>query len=291
MSKESNIKQRAARLSIYSNSTLIIIKLISGVWSGSVSIISEAIHSGLDLVASFIAYFAVKISDKPADREHPYGHGKFENVSGVIESLLIFAAAIWIIYEAIYKFLHEESSINEDGLLLGIIIMFLSGVTNYFVSRHLYKVAKKTNSVALEADALHLKTDVYTSIGVSIGLTFLYFTGWVILDIIIALLVALLIIKEAYEMLMKSFAPLLDSNIEPEKLEEIKSLINNSLEANYRCDNLKSRQSGQHALIEFELVCQGNITVKEARQEAKKLKKQIESHLERTEVIVILMAE
>ena len=158
--KKSNIKVRTASLSIASNIVLIIMKAIAGFYSGSVSIISEAIHSTLDLLAAVIAFFAVRISDKPADKEHPFGHGKYENISGVVEALLIFGAAIWIIYEAINKLIHSDSLLHHEKLDIGIIVMLLSGVVNFFVSRRLYKVARQTGSVALEADALHLKTDI-----------------------------------------------------------------------------------------------------------------------------------
>ncbi len=144
-------------------------KLTVGLLSNSVSILSEAIHSSLDLVAAIIAYFAVRVSGTPADERHPYGHGKTENVSGVIEAILIFIASTWIIIEAVRKLIHPE----KPGVLgLGIIVMGISAVINTLVSRRLYKVAHMTDSVALEADALHLKTDVITSAGVAAGACF-----------------------------------------------------------------------------------------------------------------------
>ena len=158
-----NAKVKIARLSIISNTLLIIMKLAAGILSGSVSIISEAIHSSMDLVAAIIAFFSVKVSDNPPDSRHPYGHGKIENISGVIEAILIFIAAIWIIVEAVKKLLGEK--IELDSIAIGSAVMIVSAIVNIIVSRRLYKVARETNSVALEADALHLKTDVYTSAG------------------------------------------------------------------------------------------------------------------------------
>ena len=154
-----NSKIKVARLSIASNSFLIVIKLLAGLFSGSVSVISEAIHSGMDLVAALIAFFSVRISDRPADSKHPYGHGKFENVSGVIEAVLIFIAAVWIILEAVRKLLHQS---DVEKIHLGLIVMAISALVNFLVSGKLYKIAKATDSIALEADARHLKTDVYT---------------------------------------------------------------------------------------------------------------------------------
>ena len=144
-----NRKVQIARLSVASNSLLIIMKLLAGVISGSVSIISEAIHSSMDLVASIIAFFSVKVSDNPPDSGHPYGHGKIENISGVIEAVLIFIAAIWIIFEAIRKLTGEPYEIQSMGV--GSAVMLISAIVNFFVSRMLYKVARETNSVALEA--------------------------------------------------------------------------------------------------------------------------------------------
>jgi len=155
-------KVKAARISILSNSLLVGIKLTVGIFMGSVAVLSEAIHSGLDLLAAIIAFYAVGKSGKPADERHPYGHGKWENVSGVVEALLILAAAIYIIYEAAQR-LMGQAEIEHLGL--GSVVMAISALVNWFVSRYLFGVARQTRSVALEADAWHLQADVYTSIG------------------------------------------------------------------------------------------------------------------------------
>ncbi|MEI7502523.1 MAG: cation diffusion facilitator family transporter [Paludibacter sp.] len=188
-------------LSVISNTTLVVFKLIIGIIIGSVSVISEAIHSGVDLVAAIIAYFAVKTANKPPDSKHLYGHGKYENFSGTIEAVLIFVAAGWIIFEAVKKLLHPEP-MEEVGW--GIIIMIISALVNIFVSNKLFKVGKETDSIALQADAWHLKTDVYTSLGVAVGLSLIYLTGIQILDPIVAILVALMIIRESYFLLKNS---------------------------------------------------------------------------------------
>jgi len=142
-----NRKVQIARLSIISNTLLILMKLSVGLISGSVSIISEAIHSSMDLMASLIAFFSVRVSDNPPDSRHPYGHGKIENISGVIEAILILIAAIWIIVEAVKKLIGLPYVIDSIGL--GSLVMLASAIINIFVSRMLYKVAKETRSVAL----------------------------------------------------------------------------------------------------------------------------------------------
>ena len=188
-------KVKVAFLSIISNTVLIIFKLIAGFLSGSVSIISEAIHSGMDLIASIVAFFSVKMSSKPADKKHPYGHGKIENISALIEGVLIFVAAAMIIIEAIKK-MKEPSEL--ENTTIAVMVMFVSALTNFMVSRKLYKVGKEEDSMALEADALHLKTDIYTSLGVGIGILLIKLTGINILDSIVAIIVAFIIIKEAW---------------------------------------------------------------------------------------------
>lgn len=132
-----NSKTKVARLSVISNSALIFMKLLVAVSTGSISILSEAIHSTMDLAASIIAFFSVRISDKPADENHPYGHGKFENISGVIEALLILAASIWIIIESTKKIIHSNESVSPFAA--GFIVMFISAGINYIVSKKLYK--------------------------------------------------------------------------------------------------------------------------------------------------------
>ncbi len=197
-------KRRVAILSVASNSTLVVFKLVIGIHTGAVSILSEAIHSGVDLVASMIAFFAVRASGKPADERHTFGHGKFENLSAAIEGLLIFVAAGWIIYESIQKLIFPEP---VDNLQWGVLVMGVSAITNLIISRKLFKVGRETDSAALMADGWHLRTDVWTSAGVAGGLA-IYIIGrkafpelnlhWI--DPLIAMGVAGLIIRAAWEL-------------------------------------------------------------------------------------------
>ncbi|HOU02997.1 MAG: cation diffusion facilitator family transporter [Bacteroidales bacterium] len=241
-----NAKVKVARLSIVSNTFLIILKIVVGLLSGSVSIISEAIHSSMDLIAALIAFFSVKVSDNPPDSRHPYGHGKVENISGVIEAILIFIAAIWIITEAVKKLLCEE--IVLDVIWLGSSVMLISAIVNTLVSRKLYKVARETKSVALEADALHLKTDVYTSAGVAVGLGLIFITGIKWLDPFVAILVALFIIKESYSLLRRAFTPLLDTAWGEDEIEDLERRLN-QMEVNYH--DLRTRVAGNYRFVDI----------------------------------------
>ena len=293
MNKSLSIKKiRTARLSILSNSLLIILKVAAGIISGSVSIISEAIHSGLDLVAAFIAYFAVRISDKPADKEHPFGHGKYENISGVIEALLIFVAAIWIIFEALSNLLEgDHPTLYSNTLYLGVAVMFISGIVNFFVSKRLYKVARETDSLALEADALHLKTDIYTSVGVGVGLLAIQLTGFFFLDPFIALLVALFIIYEAYKMLIKAFNPLLDSSISDEELQIITQFIHVNKPKDYHIKELKTRKSGATTIIQFQIFAKADCLLKNAVKTRSEFSTLIMKEFPKSELIIILETE
>jgi cation diffusion facilitator family transporter len=241
-----NAKTKIARLSVASNSLLIVMKLIVGIISGSVSIISEAIHSSMDLLAAVIAFFAVRVSDTPPDSKHPYGHGKVENISGVIEGILILVAAAMIIVEAIKKLIGEPSEL--DSIWIGSLVMLVSAIINTIVSRKLYKVAHETHSVALEADALHLKTDVYTSLGVATGLLLIIVTGIKWLDPVVAILVAFFIIKESYNLISRAFSPLLDTAWGDAEIKDLERRLNN-MEVNYH--DLRTRVAGNYRFIDI----------------------------------------
>ncbi len=276
-----NAKVSIARLSIISNSLLIMMKLAVGIISGSVSIISEAIHSSMDLIASVIAFFSVKVSDNPPDSKHPYGHGKVENISGVIESILIFVAAIWIIFEALKKLTGERFELDSIGL--GSIVMLVSALANTFVSRKLYKVANETHSVALEADALHLKTDVYTSLGVAAGLGLIILTGITWLDPVIAILVALFIIRESYFLLRRAFTPLLDTAWGENEIKELKEILNR-MDVNYH--DLRTRVAGNYRFLDLHIQIPEDVSVGSAHQYCDKIENELTRSYENLTVTI-----
>ena len=252
---------RASLVSVFSNSILVVIKLLVGIIAGSVSIISEAIHSGIDLVAALLAAFSIKEAAKPADDRHRYGHGKIENISGTIEALLIFVAAIWIIVEAVNKFSANEI---KTELNWGIVVMLISSLVNYFVSGYLFKVSKKHESIALEADAMHLKADVYTSAGVLIGLILIKLTGYFWLDPIMAIIVALMIIKAAFDLTREAFLPLLDENLPQEEEQDIINIIKKYENEFLEFHKLRGRKSGSTRHIDLHLVVPRNQPVERA---------------------------
>lgn len=287
-----NRKEKTARLSVISNSLLIVMKFIVGIITGSVSIISEAIHSMMDLVAAIIAFFSVRISDRPPDEDHPYGHEKLENVSGVIEAALIIVASVFIIMEAVKKIMHNEP-VENIGWAVG--VMLISSVVNTIVSKKLYKVAKEEESVALEADALHLKADVYTSAGVGLGLLVMMILKMIFgdehtwinyFDPVIAVCVAIFILFEAFDMLKEAFHPLMDKKLSNEDIEAIKSVLWKKKEAYIDFHEIRTRKSGKTKHIDFHLTVPQEMSVKEAHDICDLLEKEIENQLKNTKVLI-----
>jgi cation diffusion facilitator family transporter len=258
-------KEKTALLSVFSNTSLVILKLIVGFALGSVSMISEAIHSGMDLLASCIAYFSVRKSSEAPDEEHTFGHGKYESFSGMVEALLIFVAAILIIYEAISKLIEPSlEPMNEILMIAGIAVMAISAGMNAFVSTRLMKIAKKTESIALESDAWHLRTDVYTSVGVMFGLILIQITGILILDSLVAIGVALVIMKAAYELTVKSYKDLIDYRLTENEVSRITSIICEHQSDYVNFHGLRTRRAGPEIFIDLHLVVDKDITVEQS---------------------------
>lgn len=279
-------KQNAAFLSIFSNTALIIFKIVAGLLMGSVSVISEAIHSSIDLLASVIAFFSIKKASKAEDDEHPFGHGKYENVSGFVEAILILIAAILIIFEAVKKLFSNEPVQNIGA---GILVMFVASLVNFIISMILLKISKKTDSIALEADAMHLLTDVFTSLGVLFGLVLLKVTGIKIIDPLTALFVALLILKTAITLIKKSLLDLVDSRLPLEELTQIQDIISSHKEIS-AYHNLRTRKSGSTKEIDVQVHVNKDTTLVQAHTLCDEIEAEIKAKLP-GETYVIIHAE
>ena len=266
---------------MFSNIFLVVLKITVGIFSGSVSIISEAAHSAIDLVASVIAYFSVRMSNQPPDKEHPYGHGKIENISGVIEGLLIIVAAVWIVYHSIHSIIANE---EVQYLEWGVVVMAISAIVNLFVSRRLYKVARETDSIALEADALHLKTDIYTSVGVALGIGLIYLTGWHFLDPIIAIIVALIILAEAFNLIKSAFNPLLDNSLNQDEIDEITKIIEGFTNNCIGYHHLRTRRSGPYKYIDFHLEVPDSMTVRESHDLCDRMEEKLKERINTADI-------
>ena len=272
-------KERVAMLSVASNSILVVFKVIVGMLIGSVSIISEAIHSGMDLLAAVIAMFSVKKSYLPADDIHPFGHGKVECISGLIEAVLIFIAAFWIIFEALRK-LMSAGEVESPGW--GVAVMFLSAVLNFFVSQRLFAVGKEADSIALTADAWHLRTDVYTSMGVMVSLAIIWTSHFFFvdprihwLDPVAAIFVAVIILKAAYDLTSQALSDLMDVKLPPDEEGWIRSAITGHKPEIHGYHQLRTRKAGNFRFIEFHIKVDPQMTVEASHGITRELKSRV----------------
>ena len=275
---------RAAKLSVLSNSILTLAKLGAGIASGSISVISEAAHSANDLVASLLAFYSIRKANEPADERHGYGHGKYESLSGAAEALLIVVAALVIAYHATAKLLHKDFESREQTL--GIVVMGVSAIANWFVSQYLFRVARKHDSIALDADAWHLRTDVVTSAGVLVGLAVIAITDWHPLDPIVALFVAGLILVQGYRLIAEAMGQLLDSSLPPEELDVVKRLVADHQGRHVGFHALRSRRAGRQRHLDLHLVVCSEMHVNEAHELCDGLEQGIADELPGTDVVI-----
>ena len=275
-----NRKTAAARLSIASNALLVLLKIGVGVWSGSVSILSEAVHSASDLLASSIAYFSVRVSDAPPDTEHPFGHGKIEGLSSFAEALLIILAAGFIIFEAGHKLLNPDPALPA-ALEAGLALMAFSALLNTFLSRYLRRVAEETDSQALKADAAHIQTDVVTSLGVLVGLALARATHRAWFDPLAALIVALMIFQAAYRLIRDALDLLLDARLPHEE----EAQIQDALEDDPRVlgyHKLRTRKSGSQRHADVHVLIEDDCSLIEAHDIAEDIEDRIRALLPHT---------
>lgn len=264
---------KAASVSVISNTLLLIVKLVVGLLSGSVAVLSAAADSLNDLTASIIALISVRASGRPADTEHPYGHGKIENISAAIQALLIFAAAGFIVYEAIQKILKPEPLFAP---VAGMAVMAITAVVDLFVSRYLLKVACETDSSAMRANAFHLTTDVWTAIGVFVTLGLVEIMKIQLLDPIVALIVAAAIIRVAITLTLEATGVLIDARLPEDELRKIEEIVMKTPRV-VGFHKLRTRRSGPYRNIDYHLIVPGCMPVIDAH----KLTEQIESAIQR----------
>ncbi|MCC8313284.1 cation diffusion facilitator family transporter [Bacillus velezensis] len=274
---------KIAFLSVISNSLVVMLKIVVGIITGSVAILSEAIHSFLDLIAAFIAFISVRISKKPADTGHPYGHGKVENLSGTIETILIFAAGIWMIYECVQK-LVNPAPVHLP--ILGIVVMLAGALINLIVSKFVKREAEKVNSVAMKSNALHLLTDVYTSLGVAASLLVVTLTEWYILDPIIGMVLAVYIIYEAFKLMKEAFPPLIDTRLSEEEEKTILKIIETFQQEFIEIHDFRTRRSGPQEYIDFHLVVASHVTIKDVHDLCDRIERDITNEFKQAQVMI-----
>jgi cation diffusion facilitator family transporter len=279
-------KAGAASLSVASNSILIALKLAAGAITGSIAIITEAIHSSIDLLASVIALISVRKADEPPDREHPYGHQRVENLAAAIEGMLILVGAGIIIFEATRRLVNGS---HVEDLGVGIAVIAFSAVANLGVSAFLYRRAEALGSPALAGDAAHLSTDALTSLGVLVGLVLAQVTGEAAFDSIAALCVAVAIVWAGISILTRSGQVLIDEAPPPEELDRIEAAIGRERArtpeiAGYH--KLRARRAGARSYIDLHLQFRSGTTLEDAHELAHRLRDEIEAQLPGSEVLI-----
>jgi cation diffusion facilitator family transporter len=280
------VKTRAAALSIASNSFLIAIKLVAGIVTGSVAIITEAAHSAIDLLASLIAFFSIRKAAEPADAEHPYGHAKMENLAAAIEGMLILVGAGVIIYESIHRLV---DAVELDSLGFGIAVIAFSAVANFVVSGYLYRKAELTESPALAGDAAHLRTDAWTSVGVLVGLLLVAATGVNELDSVTALVVAGAIVIAGVKLVTSSSRVLVDEALPADELDRVRDVIR-SQEGDevLGFHALRARRAGSRRYVDMHVQFRDGTSLERAHELAHQLQAQIRARLRGADVLIHL---
>jgi cation diffusion facilitator family transporter len=259
-------KKQAAMSSVIAALGLTGLKIIVGVATGSLGILAEAAHSGLDLVAALVTFLAVRTSGKPADKEHLYGHGKVENVSALFETLLLLITCVWIVYEAIQRIFFRAVEMEISSWAF--IVMGISIIVDINRSRMLYKAARKHNSQALEADALHFRTDIWSSSVVILGLACVKISEWVPelgflqkADAVAALGVALIVVYVSLELGIRTVQALLDVAL-PGMAEKITTTVK-AIPGVINCHSVRLRHSGPHFFADLHVLVAGNLSLQE----------------------------
>ena len=276
-------KENAAKLAIASVSLLIVMKVVASILTGSISIRADAVHSALDLIAAVITFLGVRISGRAADEQHPFGHGKVENITSIVVAGLIFTAAGVIAYTAVRRLIVGATI---EFIAIGIYVTAAAIAINIFISLYLVKVSRDTDSPALRAEAGHLFADVLSSCAVLVGLILVRLTGLNILDPIVALLVALLILKVGYDVLRRSFGELIDVRLPRAEEDEIISCIIEHGGQIVGFHKLRTRKAGSQRFIDLHLVMPKNASVEEAHRMCDHLEQDIENRLHYTSVTI-----
>jgi len=270
-------RSRAAAISIASNAALIVLKLVAGAVTGSVAIITEAIHSAVDLVASFIAFFSVRQAEAPADDSHRYGHEKFENMAAAAEGVLILIGSGVIVYAAVRSLVLGP---ELHALGFGIAVLAFSTVVNVLVSTWLFRQARETQSAALEGDAAHLRTDAYTSGGVLIGLALVQVTGAEWLDPVVALVIAGAIVATGLRIVVRSWGVLVDEALPDTEIAAIREVIEAFAGRGVvGYHQLRTRRAGARRYVDLHLQFRSGTSLEDAHGTAHALQDEIASRL------------
>lgn len=283
MNEAFSTKVGAARLLIGAVVGLIVLKVVVGWVTGGISVMAQAADSLLDLFAGIITFSAIRVAAKPADAEHPYGHGKVEDIASVGQGILIFVAGGLIVYAAIGRMMEGTTVELPEA---GIAVMAVSIVVSIFLSRHLSRVSRRTGSTALEANARNIATDVYSASAVLVGLTIVRFTGLNIVDPILAIGVAIYILKIAVDTIRKPAAGLLDEKLPPSQQAVIEDCLRRHSREASGYYALRTRRAGSQSHIDLHLVVAGDISLEQAHRICDQIEVEIEGALPTASVVI-----
>ncbi len=282
-------KAGAALLSICSNSLLIVLKVVAGSVTGSVALLTEALHSAVDLVASVVAWVSVRKADEPADAEHPYGHEKIESLAASIEGMLILVGSAVIVYEAVRRLIIGG---EVENLGFGIAVLALSIVVNLVVAARLRARAAATTSPALEADAEHLRTDALSSMGVLVGLVLVQVTGATWLDPVIALLVAVAIVFAGLRIMRSSSRVLIDETLPETELAAIRDVVVGfGPQGVAGFHKLRARRAGARRYVDLHVQFRSGTTLEAAHRTSHELQHAIQHRVDGADVLIHLEPE
>jgi len=272
----------AAKLSMVVVICLIILKVVVSIISRSISISAQAADSILDIFSIGITLIALNMSVAPADEEHPFGHGKAEGLAAMIQAVLVLGAGGFIIYSSIQRIIHSTAIRPDEGIA----VMIISIITSLFLSRHLHRVAGATGSTAIDASARNISADVYSAAGVLLGLLMVRLTDLVVLDPIIALIMAGFVLKAGSEVAVRAIHELLDHALPKEELEILDNCINvhNTLLVNYH--SVRSRRAGNERFIDLHLVMPRNFSIEDAHDMCDHLEQDIKDKIANANVII-----
>jgi cation diffusion facilitator family transporter len=262
---------------------LFLFKVVVGLATGSISIWAQAADSSLDIFAVVVTFLTVGFSARPADDEHPFGHGKVEDIAAGVQAILLVGAVVAIDYSAVLRIQHGEAiKLTETGIA----IMLVSMVVSFFLSRHLFRVARVSGSMALEANANNIRGDVYSTSGVFVGLIIVRLTGLTVLDPIIAMAVSLLILRAAYRVGRMAFEGLVDVKLPDDEEEALMSLIMEHAGKFVGVHRVRARHSGRQHYIDLHMVMPKGTSVEEAHSMCDHLEQDIETKLSNSSVTI-----
>jgi cation diffusion facilitator family transporter len=287
-----NAKRSAALFSVLAAFGVTLLKLLTGLLTGSLGMLSEAAHSGIDLIAAAITFFSVQVSDRPADADHTYGHGKIESLSAGIESVLMLASCVWILTEAVHRILHRQHLALKFSIW-PFVVLLLSITVDYTRARNLHRIASETRSEALEADAIHFRTDIWSSLAVILGLAATYsgqhwhIPALELADPVAAILVSAIILHVTWNLARRTIDALTDAT-PTETRAQTRDMVRElaSIDGVLSVDRVRTRRSGPSYFADVTLGLPRNLTFQRSEQITMAATATIQRHLPGADVVV-----